>query len=106
MSIKLAALGLALLFAGTGAASAQTSLTASLPGMLGGTGITPHGTGILGRRYRPPGERRPLPGPLRLDGAAGPCNDRRALPSGGLASDTVRVRQTAGALSVPLPRAP
>ena len=48
MSIKLAALGLALLFAGTGAASAQTSLTASLPDMLGGTGITPHGTGFSG----------------------------------------------------------
>jgi hypothetical protein len=52
MRIRLAALGSTLLVAGVVAAglpaAAQTSLTASLPGMMGGTGITPHGTGFSG----------------------------------------------------------
>ena len=48
MRIKPAALGLVLLAAGAFGASAQTSLTASLPGMMGGVGVTPHGTGFNG----------------------------------------------------------
>jgi hypothetical protein len=52
MRIKHAALGLTFLGAGLGAgglpALAQTSLTASLPGMMGGTGSSPHGTGFSG----------------------------------------------------------
>lgn len=48
MRIKPAALGLVLLAAGASGASAQTSLTASLPDMMGGVGVTPHGTGFNG----------------------------------------------------------
>ena len=47
MRIKPAALGLVLLLAGSAAASAQTSLSASLTSM-GGVGISPHGTGFSG----------------------------------------------------------
>ena len=48
MRIKLTAVGLVLLVTGMATAASAQSLTASLPGMMGGTGITPNGTGFDG----------------------------------------------------------
>jgi hypothetical protein len=91
MSIKLAAFGFAMLLVGTGAASAQTSLTASLPDMLGGTGTSRNGTGFNGSLGDPdywvagtdlPASEGHYPGPYGTMGPPGllPSASRYAPP--------------------------
>jgi hypothetical protein len=80
MQIKPAALGLILIIAGSAAASAQTSLSASLP-RLGGVGVGPHGTGFNGTMGDPdyylsgssvPESEGHYPGPYGTMGALRP----------------------------------
>lgn len=78
MRMTVAMLGLTVLIAGAATASAQTSLTASLPDMRGGVGITPHGTGFSGTMGDPeywvagtdlPASEGHYPGPYGTMGA-------------------------------------
>ena len=79
MRIRLAALGLTLVVAGMGSASAQSSLSAGLTSM-GGVGIGRHGTGFSGTMGDPdyyvvgsalPESEGHYPGPYGTMGAAG-----------------------------------
>lgn len=79
MSIKPGAIGLMLLLGAAAPAMAQTSLSASLPSM-GGTGISPHGTGFSGSMGDPdyyvagsdiPASEGHYPGPYGTMGAPG-----------------------------------
>lgn len=88
MRTRLFVLGFGLLVAGVASGASAQSLTASLPGMMGGTGITPHGTGFDGTM----GDPDLFPGPsatVTPAGGLGPVYGAPGTPArGGFAPST------------------